>query len=285
MNAIEIKNLNKKYKSGFELKDINLNVEEGTILGFIGENGAGKTTLIKSLVGILNIDSGSVRIFGEDFKGNGQEIREDLGLVLDEMFFPKKFTARDINSIMKDTYKNWDEDLFFSYIKRFNLPDRGYIKDLSKGMKKKLEIATALSHHPRLLILDEPTSGLDPVVREEILDIFLDFIQEESHTIFLSSHITSDLDKIADQIVFIDHGRILLDAQKDEILYSYGVLKCGLDEIGKIDPKDIISKRKNKFGYEILVGDKAGVKEKYPDLIVDGINLEDLMVLMVKGEK
>lgn len=285
MKAIEMINVNKTYPSGFSLKDINLEVERGTIVGFIGENGAGKTTLIKALAGILNIDQGQIKIFGSHIKDGGIDIKEDLGLVLDDMFFPLKLNAKDINTIMQGIYKAWDRDLFYSYLEKFKIPDKLSLNALSKGMKKKLELATALSHRPKLLILDEPTSGLDPVIREEVLDIFLDFIQDEDHTIFLSSHITSDLDKVADEIIFIDQGKILLAANKDEILNSYGLVKCGLEDIEKIDPTYIISKRKTKYFYELLVSDKKALEDKHPDFVVDNISLEDLMVLIIKGEK
>ena len=186
---------------------------------------------------------------------------------------------------MKDVYKNWDDSLFANYMDKFNLPINKPIKTMSKGMRKKLEIATALSHHPKLLILDEPTSGLDPVVRSEVLDIFLDFIKDENHTILLSTHITSDLEHIADYIVCIDEGKIVLDKTRDDILENYGILKCDIDKFDTISKEDMICYRKNKYDYEILVADKEKISRKYSDFIVDKITLEELMVLMIKGEK
>lgn len=284
-NVIEIKNLIKKYDNEFKLGEINLNIPSGCIIGLIGENGAGKTTFIKSILNIIKPNKGNIKIFNKDYIKDESEIKEDIGVVLDNMFFPEILSAKDINIIMKDIYKNWDENKFNEYLKEFNLPNNKKIKSLSKGMRKKLEIATALSHNPKLLILDEPTSGLDPVVRNDILDIFLDFIQDEEHTILLSTHITSDLEHIADEIIFIDKGKIILNKNRDEILDNYGILKCNTDEFNKISKEDIISYKKNKYNYEILVEEKNKIQKKYKDYIIDKITLEELMVLMIKGEK
>lgn len=280
-SAIELKNVSKQYKDNFKVENINLEIEKGTITGFIGENGAGKTTIIKLILGILSADKGTIKISNEDIKN----MREDIGVVLDNMFFPMNLNASDINSIMKDIYTKWDSDMYFEYLKKFGIEKKIKIKNLSKGMKKKLEIATALSHKPKLLILDEPTSGLDPVVRSEVLDIFLDFIQDEENTVFLSTHITSDLEKITDNIIFIENGKILLDENRDDILNSYGILKCDIDKFSLVDRDDILNVIKTKYYYEILVKDKLKAKNKYPECVVDDINLEDLMVLMIKGER
>lgn len=284
-NAIEIKKLTKKYDEKFTLGSLDLNIPSGYIIGLIGENGAGKTTLIKSILNIINVDSGNIKIFDKDYKKEESVIKEDIGVVLDNMFFPELLTPKDVNNVMKDVYKNWDDSLFTNYMDKFNLPINKAIKTMSKGMRKKLEIATALSHHPKLLILDEPTSGLDPVVRSEVLDIFLDFIKDENHTILLSTHITSDLERIADYIVFIDAGKIVLDKTRDDILENYGILKCDIDKFDAISKEDMICYRKNKYDYEILVADKEKISRKYSDFIVDKITLEELMVLMIKGEK
>ena len=283
-NAIEIKDLEKKYDK-FELGKISLDIPSGLIVGLIGENGAGKTTLIKSILNIIKIDNGSIKIFDKDFRIQENKIKEDIGVVLDNTFFPEILTPNDVNGIMKDIYKNWDQDLYFKYMKDFDLPFDKVIKSFSKGMRKKLEIVTALSHHPKLLILDEPTSGLDPVVRNDILEIFLDFIRDEEHTILFSTHITSDLEHIADEIVFIDNGKVILNENKDELLDNYGALKCSIDSFSKIDKDDIIRYKKNKYNYEILVGDRNKISKKYKDCVVDKITLEDLMILVIKGEK
>ena len=284
-NAIEIRNLVKNYGDKFTLGEINLDIPSGIIIGLIGENGAGKTTLIKSILNIIRLDKGNIKIFEKDIKINESEIKENIGVVLDNMFFPELLMPKDINSIMKDVYKNWDEQLFNKYLSEFKLKNNQSIKSMSKGMRKKLEIATALSHHPKLLILDEPTSGLDPVVRNEVLDIFLDFIQDEEHTILLSTHITSDLEHIADKIIFINQGKVVLDQSRDDLLDNYGILKCDVDKFDTISKDDIIAYKKNKYDYEILINDINKIRKKYKDFIVDKITLEELMVLMIKGEK
>ena len=283
-NVIEIKDLSKTYDK-FKLNDINLNIPKGIIVGLIGENGAGKTTLIMSILNLINIDNGNIKIFGKSNKESDAIIKEDIGIVLDNMFFPEILNAKDINLIMKDIYKNWDSDLYFNYLEKFDIPLSKKIKDLSKGMRKKLEIITALVHKPKILILDEPTSGLDPVVRDEILDMFLEFIQDENNTILLSSHITSDLEHIADRIVFIDHGKLIMNENKDEILDNYGILKCKKDDFKNINKGDIISYKKGKYEYQVLVSNKNKIKRKYKDYVIDKITLDELMVLIVKGEK
>lgn len=283
-NAIEIKNLTKKYDSKFELGPINLNIPSGCIIGLIGENGAGKTTLIKSLLSIIKPNEGTINIFEKDINEHESSIKENIGVVLDDMFFPEILNAKDLNIIMKDLYKNWDSDLYNKYLEDFKLPNDKKIKEMSKGMRKKLEIAVALSHKPKLLILDEPTSGLDPIVRSEVLDIFLKFIEDDEHTILLSTHITSDLEHIADEIIFIDKGKLLLQENRDELLDNYGILKCNIEDFSKIDKKDIIRFKKNKYNYEILISNKNKLSKKYKDYIIDKITLEDLMVLMIKGD-
>ncbi len=255
-NIIEIKNLKKKYDDKFELGEIDIKIPKGIIVGLIGENGAGKTTLIKSMLNIIKIDSGEIKIFGKDYKKEEKFIKEDIGVVLDNMFFPELLNAKDINNSMKDIYKNWDSKLYFSYLKEFNLP-----------------------------ILDEPTSGLDPVVRNEVLDIFLKFIEDEEHSIILSTHITSDLEHIADEIIFIDKGKKVLQKSRDEIIDNYGILKCDIDYFSNIDKKDIIVYKKTKYAYEILVSNKEQASRKYNGCVIDRITLEDLMVLVIKGEK
>lgn len=278
-NSIEIKNITKKYDDKFSLGPINIQIPSGSIIGLIGENGAGKTTLIKSILNIIKVDQGEIIIHGSN------EQKEEIGVVLDNMFFPEILTPKDIHSIMKDIYKTWDKDLYEHYLKKFQLPTNKPIKTLSKGMHKKLEIATALSHHPKLLILDEPTSGLDPIIRHEILDIFLDFIQKEDHTILISTHITTDLETIADQIIFLKDGKIALNEMKDEILDQYGILKCSPEKWNQIDKKDVIHFMKNKYNYEVLIKNKKQKKKKYPDFIIDNITLDDLMLLIVRGEE
>ena len=226
-NIVEVKKLIKKYDSKFELGPINLDIPGGMIVGLIGKNGAGKTTFMKSILSLISIDSGSIKIFGKEYTDDS--IKEDIGVVLSDMFLPEILTAKDIHFIMKDIYKRWDRDLYFHYLKEFDISVDKKLKELSKGMRKKVEIAVSLSHHPKLLLLDEATSGLDPVVREEILDIFLKFVSDEEHSILFSTHITSDLEHIADCIIFINQGKIVLSENRDSILDYYGVLKCDKD--------------------------------------------------------
>ena len=283
--AIEIKNLVKRYDDNFQLGELSLDIPTGEIIGLIGENGAGKTTLIKSILDILKTNKGEIKIFGKNLKNNEINIKEDIGVVLDNSFFPEVLNAKDINSVMQSIYRTWDSKLYFDYLANFNIPITSSIKKLSKGMQKKLEIATALAHRPKLLILDEPTSGLDPVVRNEVLDIFLKFIEDDEHTILFSTHITSDLEHIADEIVFINDGKVLLNKSRDDILDNYGILKCSEEEFNKIDKKDCVAYKKNKYNYEILVSDKEKISKKYKNMVVDKITLEELMVIMIKGDK
>lgn len=282
--AIEIEGLEKEYDH-FKLEDFNLKIPSGMIVGLIGENGAGKTTLIKSILNIVQKDKGSIKIFGKDYQEYESEIKEDIGVVLDDMFFPEVLTAKDISMVMKDIYKKWDEDLFYHYLKEFQIKDDQTLKTLSKGMRKKLEIATSLSHHPKLLILDEATSGLDPVVRSEVLEIFMKFLEDEEHTILLSTHITSDLEGIADKIVFVEKGKKLLDMDREKLFNDYGILKCESSDFEKIDKEDIVSYKKNKYNVEVLIKDRKNGKKKYKDFVIDKITLEELMVLMIKGGK
>ncbi len=283
-NIIEVKNLSKKYQD-FELKDISFEIPKGMIMGFIGENGAGKTTTIKAILNTIKKDQGEIKIFGLDNKIGEEKIKEDIGVVLDDAFFPEILLPNDINSIMKDVYQNWDSSLYFKYLNDFSLPKNKPMKTFSKGMRKKLEIATCLAHHPKLLILDEPTSGLDPVARSEVIDIFQDFIQNEECSILLSSHITSDLEHIADYITFIHQGEILLTKTKDELMEQYGIVKCSEEDFQKISAKDRIRYKKNKYDYEILVENRKEFSKKYHMDVIDRITLEDLMVFMIKGVK
>ena len=282
-NNLVVNHLFKKYDD-FELKDICFEIPKGVIVGFIGENGAGKTTTIKSILNLIHIDSGDIQIFGKSYYENEKEIKENIGVVLDDSFFSGELFVRDINKVMKKIHKRWDEKLFLSYMDDFSLSLHKKIGELSTGMLMKLKIATAMSHHAKLLILDEPTSGLDPVARREILDLFRDFIQDEEHSILLSTHITSDLEHIADYIVFIDHGEILLNKSRDELLDTYAIARCSFEEFEKIDKKDFIKFKKEKYECDILVKDRRNFKKKYDVKIVDKPTIEDIMVLMIKGD-
>lgn len=282
-NVIEVKNLNKNY-TDFTLDNVNFSVPKGSIMGLIGANGAGKSTTIKLLLNLIKRNSGSVKIFGKDIIDNEQEIKEDIGVVFDESNFHDTLKAKNINSIMKSIYKNWNEELFASYLKKFKLPLDKNIKSFSRGMKMKLSIAVALSHKPKLLILDEATSGLDPIVRNEILDVFLDFIEDGEHSILLSSHITSDLEKIADYITLINNGKVIFSQCKDDLIYNYGILKGSKQQLDYIDKTDFISIEKNSFGFQALCCDKKSIALKYPELLLDTATLEDIMMFFVRGE-
>lgn len=283
-NAIEITDLRKSYKN-FSLNGINLCVPKGYIVGLIGENGAGKSTTIKSILNLINKDSGSIKVFGLDHITYELEIKEQIGVVFDENNFPDQLRATDINLIMRNIYKNWDSSLFNQYLTQLNLPKDQIIKEFSRGMKMKLSLATALSHQPKLLILDEPTSGLDPIVRNEILNIFLDFIQNEEHSILISSHITSDLEKVADYITFIHDGTIIFSESKDELLNNYVIIKCREQDLEQIDKSDIIHSKKYGQTYHILTKNKQRIEVKYHNFILDQPSIEDLMLIYTGGVK
>lgn len=283
-NNIEVNNLSKKYDT-FELKNINFTVPKGSIVGFVGENGAGKTTTIKSILNITN-SSGNIKILGKDIKQYEKEIKQNIGVVLDDSFLSEYLTAKQINSIMKDIYNEWNENKYINYLKQFNLPINKLLKDYSSGMKMKLKIATAISHNPKLLILDEPTSGLDPVVRNEILDIFRNYIEEdETRSIFISTHITTDLEHISDYIVFIKNGEIIFNIPTVELLENYGIIKCSKEDFSKIDEQDYIRFKQEKYQYEVLTDNKENIIKKYDITTIDKPSIEDIMLFYVKGEK
>jgi ABC-2 type transport system ATP-binding protein len=283
-NAIEISNLTKKF-DGFTLNSLNMSVPKGSIMGFIGQNGSGKTTTIKLLLNILHRNSGNIKIFGMDNTLNEKEIKENISVVFDELPFHDELNPTQINTILRNIYKEWNSETYKSYLDRFSLPQKKKLGKFSKGMKMKLQIATALSHNAKLLIMDEATTGLDPVVRSEILDIFLEFLQEEDHTIFMSSHITSDLEKIADSITFIDKGELLISGYKDDILENHGVMKCSKNDYKNIDIEDVVSVRTNEFNIDVMVKDKALCRKKYSGLIMDNTTLEEIMLFYIKNKK
>ena len=283
-NAIEIKELTKKY-DGFTLDAISFAVPRGCIMGFIGQNGAGKTTTIRALLNIIKTDGGTINMLGMDHIRDEYAIKEQIAAVFDELPFHESFTANQVNTMFKGLYGNWNEEVFFAYLDRFCLPRKKKIAKFSKGMKMKLQIATALSHGAKLLIMDEATTGLDPVVRNEILDIFREYIQDENHSVLMSSHITSDLEKIADCVTFIDKGRILLTGFKDEILERHAVMKCTKADFDSIPAGAYISARVNDFGAELMVADISAAKKQYPDGTFDRTTLEEIMLFYVNQGK
>lgn len=277
--AIEIKNLVKKF-DGFTLGPIDLSIPKGTIVGYIGQNGAGKSTTIKLLLGLLKIDSGEIKILDYD-NPNSIELKDKLGVVFDELLVPEEMTLVDLEKFCSRVYSKWDREFFYQLKKKFNLSEKQTIKNYSRGMRMKLSMAVALSHNAEILILDEATSGLDPIVREEILDLLLDFMQEENHTILISSHILSDLEKVADYIAFINDGKVLFVETKDELKENYGICTLSNEEVKNLDEEAIIGRRVHSFGQELLVK---------RNLIPDGITLqkpsiEDIMIYFVKGDK
>ena len=283
-NVIELKDVVKDY-GDFKLDHISFNVPEGSVCGFIGQNGAGKTTTIKLILDIIKRDGGEIKVFGENIDIDSASLRENIGVVFDEMGFHDFMTAKDLNIMMKNIYKNWDEEQFFEYLKKFSLPSKKKCGEFSRGMRMKLQIAVALSHHAKLLVMDEPTSGLDPIVRNEMINIFRDFVVEEDHTILLSSHITGDLEKIADEVVFIDGGKIVLAGNKDEILEKHAILKCKKDEVELISKSLIVGMEQSSFGAEILVNDRNAAGKLYPEMLLESAALEEIMIYYVNSKR
>jgi len=281
--VLEVKNLKKKFKD-FALKNINFTLEKGYIMGFIGPNGAGKSTTIKLIMNLLNKEDGEIKIFGLDNIKHEKEVKNRIGFVFDENYFYEELTVMEMKRVIAPFYKNWNDSLFNKYIKEFSLPSKKKIKELSKGMKMKFSIAVALSHDAELLIMDEPTSGLDPIIRSELLDILTLLIQDENKSVFFSTHITSDLDKIADYITFINNGSIVFSCPKDDILEKYGLVK-GPKEILNADVrKYFIGIKENQFGFEGLTENRQQVKRMLRDrIIIDKPSLDDIMLYYARG--
>lgn len=280
-NAVELKNVTKKFK-GFTLDNISFDLPKGCILGLIGENGAGKSTTIKLIMNSLIKDGGKISVMGldndaEDFA----RLKEDIGVVLDEAYFPVVINVEIVNKMMKSTYQRWNEVVFFEYIHRFDLPLKRQFKDFSRGMKMKLAIAVALSHDPKLLILDEATSGLDPIVRDEILEIFYDFTRDPEHSILISSHILSDLEKLCDYIAFIHKGKLLFCEGKDELLDQYGIIRCSKRQFEDLPSEAVKGKRVNDYGVECLV-ERNLVSSAFD---IEKVSIEDIILYMVKGDR
>ena len=282
-NCIEIRGLCKSY-GDFALQDVDLTLPGGAILGLIGENGAGKTTTIKCILNLIRRDGGEITLMGRDNIREEQAAKADVGVVLDECFFHDTLRPRDIGTILRPAYPNWDGELYRSYLNKFALPEGKFIKEFSRGMKMKLSLAAALAHRPKLLILDEATAGLDPVVRDEILDEFLGFIQDEDHAVLISSHIISDLEKVADYITYLHQGRVVLSGSKDAILEHYGRVGCTAQQLAGIAPEDLVKIRRGTFGCEGLTADRAAFRRKSPGVLVEPISLEDIMLFVGKGE-
>ena len=282
-SALTVSGLTKRYE-GFTLADISFEVPQGTITGLIGENGAGKSTTLHSILGLVHRDGGEISILGAPAEGLQPEARENIGVVFDGTNFSEELTPKRLNKVLKGVYSSWDEGYFLALLNKLSLPVSKKIKSFSKGMKAKLSIAAAFAHHPKLLILDEATSGLDPVMRDDMLDMFLEFVQDEENSILLSSHITSDLEKVADHIIFLHEGRLIFSKPKDELLENYGIVKCGAAQFDMIDKQDIITYRKQDYEWQVLVTDRNSAKKKYPKAMVIPATIDEIMLLYVKGE-
>lgn len=279
-NAIEICGLTKEYK-GFSLSNINLNIPIGSIVGLVGENGAGKTTTIKSILGIVKPTSGSIKLLGTDIVEAPAKLRDDLGVVIDEVGMVGCFKTKQIDKIMASIYDNWDSKKFHEYVERFNIPTDKEFSKLSKGTKMKIGIAVALSHNPKLLILDEATSGLDPIVRDEILDIFIEFTRDEKNSVLISSHIVSDLEKVCDYIAFLHEGKLMLFEAKDALSEKYGAICVSPELFEALDKSAVIGSRKSIYNVEAIV-----LRDKIPaDIDITPVSIEDLFIYMVKGER
>ncbi|HEY8362485.1 MAG TPA: ABC transporter ATP-binding protein [Tissierellaceae bacterium] len=282
---LEVINLTKNF-GNFKLDNVSFKLEPGYIMGFIGPNGAGKSTTIKLIMNLLKKDSGEIRIFGKDHIKHEKEIKDRIGFVYDESFFYEDLSINQMKNIIAPFYSRWDNKKFDQYIKEFNLDPHQKIKKLSKGMKMKFSLALALSHNADLIIMDEPTSGLDPVFRREVLDILYDVIQDEGKSIFFSTHITTDLEKIADYITFINNGKIVFSKPKDEILETYGIVKGDNSLLDTDTRKEFIGLRVTKVGFEGLTDNPQKFRRKFGDsIIIEKPTLEDIMVYSVRSER
>lgn len=281
MNLLEVKSIEKKYKS-FTLGPIDLALPQGTILGLIGRNGSGKTTTLKAILNMINLESGSISVFGMDHRENEQEIKQRIGFVPDECSLPPTLNAGQVEKFLSPLFPQWDSAWFGELAERFSIPMNQKIKEFSKGMKMKLMLACALAHRPDLLILDEATSGLDPVVRNEILDLLREYLMDGERGIILSSHITSDLEKTADYIAFIDQGKIRLSMCMDDIQNDYGIVKCSRADLERLDDSIIIARDSGAFGSSALVRDRRAAHELLPGAVTERASLDDIMLYLTK---
>ena len=277
---LQIDSLCKSYED-FSLNNISFILPQGCIMGLVGQNGAGKSTTLKAILGLVRPDSGSVKLFGQDLQENEGQIKEQIGVVFDSMNLPEMLRGKDVGKVLGPLYQSWDQTAFNGYLERFSLPKNKLIKDYSRGMKMKVAIAAALSHGAKLLLLDEATGGLDPIVRDEILDILLEFMQDPTHGILFSSHITGDLEKIADYVTFIHEGQVRFSQPKDELLDSYAVVKCSPQQLASIDPAALISVRSHQYGTEALVRRDA----VWADAVAERPTIEDMMLFIARGNR
>ena len=280
LNALEVHELSKHYRD-FTLDRVSMTLPSGCVMGLVGENGAGKTTVIKLLLGMLRRDGGTVRVLGRDMDESAREVREELGVVLDEVGFPECLTAPQVGKIMASVYKNWDARAYADNLKKLALPENKAFKEFSSGMKMKLSLAVALSHNARLLVLDEALNGVDPVARDEILDIFMDYTRDEGHSILLSSHIVSDLEKVCDYIAFLHRGKLMLCDEKDALLEKYGLIHVSREQLAELDGAAVKGSKSSPYGVEAVVERSrvpAGMK-------ITPVGLEELFVYMARGDR
>lgn len=282
MNAIELSHICKSF-GGFAIQDLSLRVPSGCICGLVGENGAGKSTTIRLIMNALRPDSGTASVLGVDVNSpEFRDVKEDVGVVLDEAYYPEPLTAEQVGRVMADTYRRWSQKQYDNYLDRFNLPKKKQFKDFSRGMKMKLAIAAALSHAPKLLLLDEATSGLDPIVRDEVLELFNEFTREEDHSILISSHILSDLEKLCDYIAFLHQGRLLFCDEKDRLLDTYGIFAGTAEQLESLREEAVVGREANGYG-----GVRALVRrsEVPAGLELERAGVEDIILFMVKGAR
>ena len=283
-NILELQQISKTFpKSNFTLDNVSFSLPYGAIDGFVGENGVGKTTTIGCILNTVRKDNGTVKLFGREMLDADTALREKIGVVYDGDNFPSFWTAKQLSRVMAGFYAQWDDALFWHYLKRFQLLPEQKLKNYSRGMTMKLAIAAALSHRPQLLILDEATSGLDPVMRDEMLDVFLEFVQDERHSVLLSSHITSDLEKVADYITFLHNGRLLMTVSKNDLAYRYAVMRCRENQFRTLDSGDVIAYRKRDYQIDVLVSDGEAARKKYHDVVVEHVSIDEMLLLLIKG--
>jgi len=283
-NILEVNGLKKDFGS-FCLDNVSFSLQEGCITGFIGINGAGKTTTIKSILGLVLKDAGSIKLFGKEISENEREMKNRIGVVLDEGYFYEDMTMMEMKRIIAASYSNWDESVFKGYISRFKLILNQKISTLSKGMRMKYSIALALSHHADLLIMDEPTSGLDPLVRNELMDILLEFMRGKGKSVFFSTHITSDLDKVADVLLLIDEGKIVFSEEKDMILDTHGLVKGDRALLNEQTRKLFLSLNETEYSFEGVTNKKTAVRQQMSGVLIERPTIEDIMLTYVGGNE
>ena len=281
-NILEVRDLGRSYVN-FRLEHISFSIAGGTIMGLVGENGAGKSTIIRGILGLIRRECGEVLFCGEPLNTDSVAMKEQIGVVFDSLCFSPELTVEKAGKICRSIYSNWDEVYFQELLQQFSLLPKQKVKELSRGMSMKLSLVLAFAPHPKLLILDEPTSGLDPVVRDDLLDLFLEFVQDEEHAILISTHITSDLEKVADYVTFLHAGKLLLSKPKDELLWQYGILRCGEALFQKLESSEVLAWRKKDYSYDVLVPDREAILRKYPEAVIDQVTMDEILLLYVKG--